>query len=56
MASSAASSIIEGQGRRGTKQDDFETLKRTKELETATNELNRQKADYIKAIQEERGK
>ena len=53
MASSSALSIIEGQGRRGVKQDDFETLKRTKELEIATNELNRQKADYIKAIQEE---
>ena len=53
MASSSASSIIEGQGRRGTKKDDFETLKRTKELEIATNELNRQKLQYIKALQEE---
>ncbi len=53
MASSSASSIIEGQGRRGTRQDDFETLKRTKELEIATNELNRQKAQYIKALKDE---
>lgn len=53
MASSSASSIIEGQGRRGVAKDDFETLKRTKELEIATNELNRQKLQYIKAIQEE---
>lgn len=53
MASSSASSIIEGQGRRGTKQDDFETLKRTKELEIATSELNRQKAQYIQAIKDE---
>ena len=53
MASSSASSIIEGQGRRGTKQDDFETLKRTKELEIATNELNRQKAQYIQALKDE---
>lgn len=53
MASSSASSIVEGQGRRGTKQDDFETLKRTKELEIATSELNRQKAQYIQALKDE---
>ena len=53
MASSSASSIIEGQGRRGTRQDDFETLKRTKELEIATAELNRQKAQYIQALKDE---
>lgn len=53
MASSSALSIIEGQKRRGTKQDDFESLKRIKELEIATNELNRQKTKYIQALQDE---
>lgn len=55
MADDEAKAIIAGQIKRGKTPYDFEELKRIKLIEIATNELTRQKANYIQALKDEEG-